>query len=32
MIISCQNIQKYHGAQLVLSDVTFDIRQGEKSA
>ncbi|MEK4044491.1 ABC-F type ribosomal protection protein [Paenibacillus sp. FSL H8-0048] len=30
MIISCQNIQKYHGAQLVLSDVTFDIRQGEK--
>ncbi|QUL56205.1 ABC-F family ATP-binding cassette domain-containing protein [Paenibacillus tritici] len=30
MIISCQNVQKYHGAQLVLSDVTFDIRQGEK--
>lgn len=30
MIISCQNIQKYHGAQLVLSDITFDIRQGEK--
>ncbi|UQZ35358.1 ABC transporter ATP-binding protein [Paenibacillus sp. PK3_47] len=30
MIISCQNVQKYHGAQLVLSDITFDIRQGEK--
>ncbi|WP_150273038.1 ribosomal protection-like ABC-F family protein [Paenibacillus tepidiphilus] len=29
MIISCQHIQKYHGAQLVLSDVTFEIRQGE---
>lgn len=30
MIIQCQNVQKYHGAQLVLSDITFDIRQGEK--
>lgn len=30
MIISCQNVQKYHGAQLVLSDITFDIRGGEK--
>lgn len=30
MIISCQNVQKYHGAQLVLSDITFDIRQGDK--
>ncbi|WP_042200154.1 ribosomal protection-like ABC-F family protein [Paenibacillus camerounensis] len=30
MIISCQNVQKYHGAQLVLKDITFDIREGEK--
>ncbi|MRN52021.1 ribosomal protection-like ABC-F family protein [Paenibacillus monticola] len=30
MIIQCQNVQKYHGAQLVLNDITFDIRQGEK--
>lgn len=30
MIIQCQNIQKYHGAQLVLSDITFEIREGEK--
>ncbi|MDF9843525.1 MULTISPECIES: ribosomal protection-like ABC-F family protein [unclassified Paenibacillus] len=30
MIISCQNVQKYHGAQLVLKGITFDIRQGEK--
>ncbi|NOU79521.1 ABC-F type ribosomal protection protein [Paenibacillus sp. LMG 31459] len=30
MIISCQNVQKYHGAQLVLENITFDIRQGEK--
>lgn len=31
MIIQCQNVQKYHGAQLVLNSITFDIRQGEKS-
>ncbi|WP_025694136.1 ATP-binding cassette domain-containing protein [Paenibacillus durus] len=30
MIIQCQNVQKYHGAQLVLSDVSFSVRQGEK--
>ncbi|WP_379132782.1 ribosomal protection-like ABC-F family protein [Paenibacillus sp. sgz500958] len=30
MIIQCQNVQKYHGAQEVLSDITFDIRQGDK--
>ncbi|KTD84747.1 ABC-F family ATP-binding cassette domain-containing protein [Paenibacillus etheri] len=30
MIIQCQNVQKYHGAQLVLNSITFDIRQGEK--
>ncbi|GGF81567.1 ABC transporter ATP-binding protein [Paenibacillus albidus] len=30
MIIQCQNVQKYHGAQLVLNNITFDIRQGEK--
>ncbi|WNS40894.1 ribosomal protection-like ABC-F family protein [Paenibacillus sp. MMS20-IR301] len=30
MIISCQNVQKYHGAQLVLENITFEIRQGEK--
>ncbi|AIQ11857.1 ribosomal protection-like ABC-F family protein [Paenibacillus durus] len=29
MIIQCQNVQKYHGAQLVLSDVSFAVRQGE---
>ncbi|QHT59206.1 ABC-F family ATP-binding cassette domain-containing protein [Paenibacillus lycopersici] len=30
MIISAQHIQKYHGAKLVLADVTFDIHQGER--
>lgn len=30
MIIQCQNVQKYHGAQLVLEDISFDIRQGDK--
>ncbi|MNO41737.1 putative ABC transporter ATP-binding protein YheS [compost metagenome] len=30
MIIQCQNVQKYHGAELVLNSITFDIRQGEK--
>ncbi|ASA19684.1 ribosomal protection-like ABC-F family protein [Paenibacillus donghaensis] len=29
MMIQCINVQKYHGAQLVLQDVSFDIRQGE---
>lgn len=32
MMIQCKNIQKYHGAQLVLSDVSFEIREGEKAA
>ncbi|BCG57973.1 ribosomal protection-like ABC-F family protein [Paenibacillus sp. URB8-2] len=30
MIIQCQNVQKYHGAQEVLSDITLAVRQGEK--
>ncbi|MFF2908876.1 ribosomal protection-like ABC-F family protein [Paenibacillus sp. NPDC057934] len=30
MIIQCQNVQKYHGAELVLNSITFEIRQGEK--
>lgn len=30
MMIQCKNVQKYHGAQLVLSDITLDIRAGEK--
>jgi ATP-binding cassette subfamily F protein 3 len=30
MMIQCKNVQKYHGAQLVLSDITMDIRAGEK--
>ncbi|MCJ8011629.1 ABC-F family ATP-binding cassette domain-containing protein [Paenibacillus sp. KQZ6P-2] len=32
MMIQCKNIQKYHGAQLVLSDISFEIRHGEKAA
>lgn len=30
MIIQCQNVQKYHGAQLVLNSITFELREGEK--
>ncbi|OAB29964.1 ABC transporter ATP-binding protein [Paenibacillus macquariensis subsp. defensor] len=30
MMIQCKNVQKYHGAQLVLNDITMDIRAGEK--
>jgi ATP-binding cassette, subfamily F, member 3 len=30
MIISCQHIKKYHGANLVLEDLTLEIRQGER--
>ncbi|MCP3774884.1 ABC-F family ATP-binding cassette domain-containing protein [Paenibacillus sp. MZ04-78.2] len=30
MIVNCQNIKAYHGAQLVLEDVNLDIRQGER--
>ncbi|KRE86564.1 ABC transporter ATP-binding protein [Paenibacillus sp. Soil766] len=30
LIINGQNIKKYHGAQLVLEDVTFEIHQGER--
>jgi ATP-binding cassette subfamily F protein 3 len=30
MMIQCKNVQKYHGAQLVLSEITMDIRAGEK--
>ncbi|MBW4839132.1 MAG: ATP-binding cassette domain-containing protein, partial [Paenibacillaceae bacterium] len=29
MMIQGQNIQKYYGAELVLSDVTFEIKTGE---
>ncbi|MGG6314195.1 ribosomal protection-like ABC-F family protein [Paenibacillus macerans] len=29
MMIQCQSIQKYYGAELVLSDVTFEIKEGE---
>ena len=28
LIVNGQNIKKYHGAQLVLEDVTFEIHQG----
>ncbi|GGH32397.1 ribosomal protection-like ABC-F family protein [Paenibacillus segetis] len=30
MMIQCQNIQKYYGAELVLSDISFEIKKGEK--
>jgi ATP-binding cassette, subfamily F, member 3 len=30
LIVNSQNIKKYHGAQLVLEDVTFEIHQGER--
>lgn len=30
LIINGQNMKKYHGAQLVLADVTFEIHQGER--
>ncbi len=30
MIIQCSNIQKYYGAELVLSNVTCEIKPGEK--
>ncbi|MEC0264280.1 ribosomal protection-like ABC-F family protein [Paenibacillus anseongense] len=30
LIINGQNIKKYHGAQLVLADVTFEIHEGER--
>ncbi|MDQ0917807.1 ABC-type polysaccharide/polyol phosphate transport system ATPase subunit [Paenibacillus sp. V4I5] len=30
LIVNGQNIKKYHGAQLVLEDVTFEIHQGER--
>ena len=29
MIIQCQHVQKYYGAELVLSSVTFEIKSGE---
>ncbi|MEF2968254.1 ABC-F family ATP-binding cassette domain-containing protein [Paenibacillus sp. M1] len=29
MMIQCAHIQKYYGAELVLSDVTFEIKEGE---
>jgi ATP-binding cassette subfamily F protein 3 len=30
LIVNGQNIKKYHGAQLVLEDITFEIHQGER--
>ncbi|WP_372663550.1 ribosomal protection-like ABC-F family protein [Cohnella sp.] len=30
LMINCQNVKKYHGAQLILEDVTLEIHQGEK--
>ncbi|MCP1308655.1 ribosomal protection-like ABC-F family protein [Paenibacillus tyrfis] len=30
MIVNCQYIKAYHGAQLVLEDVNLDIQQGER--
>jgi ATP-binding cassette subfamily F protein 3 len=30
MIVSCYHIQKYHGANLVLEDLTLEIKQGER--
>ncbi|MFU1792622.1 ribosomal protection-like ABC-F family protein [Paenibacillus azoreducens] len=32
MMIQCKNVQKYHGAELVLSDICFEISLGEKAA
>lgn len=32
MMIQCKNVQKYHGAQLVLSDISFEVGRGEKAA
>ncbi|WP_442602239.1 ribosomal protection-like ABC-F family protein [Paenibacillus sp. KN14-4R] len=32
MMITFQHIQKYYGATLAISDVTFDVRQGERVA
>ncbi|WP_334076817.1 ATP-binding cassette domain-containing protein [Paenibacillus sanfengchensis] len=29
MMIQCNHIQKYYGAELVLSDVSFEIKEGE---
>lgn len=29
MMIQCQHVQKYYGAELVLSEVTFEIKSGE---
>ncbi|WP_341480092.1 ribosomal protection-like ABC-F family protein [Paenibacillus dendrobii] len=31
-MIQCKNVQKYHGAQLVLSDINLEISHGEKAA
>ncbi|MDF2921482.1 MAG: transporter ATP-binding protein [Paenibacillaceae bacterium] len=30
IVISCQHIKKYHAANLVLEDVTFELHEGEK--
>lgn len=32
IIISCQQIKKYHGAQLVLDGVTWELHEGERAA
>jgi ATP-binding cassette, subfamily F, member 3 len=31
IIVSCQHIKKYHAANLVLEDVTFEIHEGERT-
>jgi len=30
MIVSCNHVQKYYGANLVLSDISFEIREGDR--
>ncbi|NEW09265.1 ABC-F type ribosomal protection protein [Paenibacillus sp. SYP-B3998] len=30
LIVNSQNVKKYHGAQLILEDVTFEVHQGER--
>lgn len=30
LIVNCQNVKAYHGAQLVLENVTFDMKEGER--
>jgi ATPase subunit of ABC transporter with duplicated ATPase domains len=32
IVISCQQIKKYHGAQLVLDNITWELHEGERAA